>query len=69
MLLSPAEAAFLKEQAVREGVSASDVVRNAIERLYRPNLTLTAIRALDQLEGDYLKPADMATKTGRGNES
>lgn len=54
MLLTEEEAEFLKEQARREGRTASDLVRSAIERQYRPHQRIEALLALDELKGDYL---------------
>lgn len=54
MLLTTEEANFLKEQARREGRTASDLVRSAVERLYRPYDRIEAQLALDSLKGDYL---------------
>ncbi len=54
MLLTADEAEFLKQQARREGRTASDLVRSAIERLYRPHIRIDAFLALDALRGNYL---------------
>lgn len=54
VLFTPDEAQFLKEQARREGKSAADVVRAALDQVYRPAETLDPLRALDELAGDYL---------------
>jgi predicted DNA-binding protein len=54
MLLTQEEADFLKEQARREGRTASDLVRSAIERLYRPRERIEALLTLEELKGDYL---------------
>ncbi len=67
MLLTEEEAEFLKEQARREGRTASDLVRSAIERLYRPHERIEALLALDELKGDYLDRAVCTERLQAGN--